>query len=332
MIPSGYALLLIFACRGDDPTIPDGDTDTDTDTDEGPYFPAGAIWTTDVTEASPDPASEEIIAWLDDAGWGLDRFQIDYGLEVLQADTDTPMRSFDTNDSFYDPDCDHVELPVPVDGRIEGEMGYACAGDGDCHLLVVDAAGEKLYEMFRANIVGDSFDGGCLAVWDLTRIYGENGRGDQCSSADAAGFPIAPLLFSADEVAAGEIDHAIRFVLPNSHMRAGVYVRPATHAGSPSGPNSAPPYGVQLRLRADFPLDDLPNDGARVVARALQKYGMFLSDGGSVALTAQSDTYTTAKWDGLLGPQDLIAIQPADFQVMELGEIIELTYDCVREP
>src|SRR5258705_13136452 len=100
--------------------------------------------------------------------------------------------------------------------------------------------------MWRANI-GTSFTGGCAAVWDLARAYPATLRGDQCSSADAGGFPIASMLFSADEVASGTIDHAIRFILPNSRMRAGVYVRPASHAGGPSGGANLPPYGVRFR-------------------------------------------------------------------------------------
>src|ERR1039458_4968545 len=85
-----------------------------------------------------------------------------------------------------------------------------------------------------------------LAVWDLNRIYPPSGRGDQCTSTDAAGFPIAPLLFNADELAAGSINHAIRFILPNPRIRANVFVHPATHAGSARGPDSAPPYGAHL--------------------------------------------------------------------------------------
>ena len=88
-------------------------------------------------------------------------------------------------------------------------------------------------------------------------------RGDQCTSADAAGLPIAPLLFSADEVAAGSIDHAIRFILPNSRIRAGVFVHPASHAGAPVGrPPRTVPYGARLRLRADYPVTGLPAGGA----------------------------------------------------------------------
>jgi hypothetical protein len=59
-------------------------------------------------------------------------------------------------------------------------------------------------------------------VWDLTKTYPDGMRGDQCTSADAAGFPIAGLLPTADEVAAGTVAHALRFILPNARMEAGV--------------------------------------------------------------------------------------------------------------
>src|SRR5690606_35239662 len=162
-----------------------------------------------------------------------------------------------------------------------GEDGYACESDGDCHLIVRHAPTRTLYEMWRAHLGPAGLEGGCLAVWRLDHAYDETLRGEQCTSADAAGLPIAPLLFTADEVAAGEIRHAIRFILPNSRIRHRTYVRPATHAtGAASGGEDAPPYGIRLRLRADYPLAELPSDGARVVARALQDYGMILADGG----------------------------------------------------
>ena len=297
------------------------------------YFPPGATWTTSVAGAAVDPRSAEIISWLDARGWGLGRFQIDFDLEVLRADAQTPRRTFDTTDDFFEPDCDEVPMPVPAVGNLEGEKGYACEGDGDCHFIVVDEPGRRLYEMWRADIRGSRFLGGCLAVWDLSRVYGPNGRGLRCTSADAAGYPIAPLLFTADEVAAGHIDHAVRFILPNSSIRRGEFVAPATHGTSATrGPASAPPYGAQLRLRADFRLARLPNEPARVLARALQTYGMFLADGGNVALTAQADTYTQAKWARLLGSRDLDFIRPSDFEVIQMPAPVSLRGDCVREP
>ena len=165
----------------------------------------------------------------------------------------------------------------------------------------------------------------------MTRVYGPSGRGENCTSADAAGFPIAPLLFTADEVAAGWIDHAIRFILPNPRIQRGGYVHPATHVGGPTGPATAVPYGARLRLRADFPLASLPSEGARVVARAMQRYGMLLSDGGNIALTAQSDRFTTAKWDGLLDTYDLRSIRVTDFEMIAANRMT-YTGDCVRVP
>ena len=109
-------------------------------------------------------------------------------------------------------------------------------------------------------------------------------------------------------------------------------VRPATHGTNTTGDANAPPYGVHFRLRADFPLGDLPNDGARTVARALQRYGMYHADGGNIALTAQSDSETTASWDGLLGPRDLSMLQVEDFEVIHHSDPIDVTYDCTRTP
>ena len=63
----------------------------------------------------------------------------------------------------------------------------------------------------------------------------------------------------------------------------------------------------------------------------MQRYGILLADGGSVALTAQSDRFANAKWDGLLGTHDLTAIQVGDF-VMVDGVRIAYTGHCVREP
>ncbi|MBK7978074.1 MAG: hypothetical protein IPK07_34105 [Deltaproteobacteria bacterium] len=287
----------------------------------------------DVSAAPLATDSERITGWLEEnGGFGLGRLQIDFSITVLEATASTPLRAFVPTEDFYSPDCDAVEVPLPPGGALEGESDYACSTDGDCHLIVVDRRVNRLFEMWRANLDGGTLFGGCLAAWDMTRVYSTQGRGEQCTSADAAGFPIAPLLFTADEVAGGEIAHAIRFILPNERIRAGVYVHPATHAGAPDGPASAPIYGSRWRLRGDYDLASLPNDGARVVARALMRYGMALADGGNVALTAQDDRTSTARWGGLLGARDLESIQPRDFEIVAAGPPIPLTYDCVRTP
>jgi serine/threonine-protein kinase len=297
----------------------------------GPFFTTSMFFNQDVSGVAKSAHSDAMIAALaGEGGWGNgDKMQVDFSIEVLTADADTPQLTFTPTSDFFSPDCDHVPMPVPTGGNIEANPGYACLDDGDCHLLVADAAGGKLYEMWRANITGGTFDGGCLAGWNLGHVYSPSLRGDQCSSADAAGFPISPLLFTADEVAAGHIDHAIRFILPNNRTRVG-FTRPATHGTGTTGSASAPGYGVHLRLRADYPIDSLPSEGAKVVARAMQKYGMYHADGGNIALTARSDQRTTHKWAGLLDAHDLAALKVTDFEVIDHGSVIPLTYDCVR--
>jgi serine/threonine-protein kinase len=295
-------------------------------------FDADNVWNQRVDTAALHPSSTQMLAALNAAGgWGTGKMRIDFSINVLETATSTPFRTFIPNTNFYSPDCDQVSFPVPKGGAVEGETGYACSQDGDCHLLVVDQPAGKLYEMYSANITGKNFSGGCAVVWDLHTAYPADLRGEQCTSTDAAGLPITPLLFSPDEVAAGEINHAIRFILPNSRMRADVYVRPATHAGAPSGGPDMLPYGSRLRLRADFPLDSLPSDGARVIARAMQQYGMILADGGNIALTARNDQFTQHKWsEASIDSFSLQSLQVRDFEVIDTGPTIDLTYECVR--
>lgn len=260
--------------------------------------------------------------------------RIDFSITLLHATAATPMRSFTATGDFYSPDCDHVPFPVPAGGALEGEQGYQCTHDGDCHLIVVHHPTNKLYEMWRANFSGSSFFGGCGVVWDLQKAYPPSLRGEGCTSADAGGFPIAATLVTADEVAAGDIPHAIRFILPNARIRGGdVYVHPATHTtGATSGGANAPPYGSRFRLRADYPLAGLPSEGARVVARAMQKYGMLLADGGNIALTFADDRFTTAKWSQVgIGAGSLTALKVTDFEVVDPGPLVP--YDgCTRSP
>lgn len=297
------------------------------------YFPRTAVWTQDISNAPVDPQSASIINSLAQAGgWGTGSMRVDFSIRVMQADASTPMVTFKPGANWDSADSDQVSsVPLPAGGGMEGQTGYQCpVSEQDCHYIVVDNGTGKLYEGWGANYDGSALSANILAVWDLNKVYPASGRGDQCSSADAAGYPIAPLLFNADELKQGHIDHAIRFILPNSEIRAGVFEHPATHAGGPSGPATAPPYGAHLRLKASYDVSQL-KPAARVVAEAMQKYGMFLADGGNIALTAQSDQDTQTKYaDVDFNSNDLSSLKVSDFEVVQQSQPITLTYDCVR--
>jgi serine/threonine-protein kinase len=319
-----------------------------------PRFPAGAVWNQDISLAPLNPNSASQISTLNSlGGFGYGRMQIDFGMQIVNAPAGAPLRSilgYPSNAEYYAPDCEAIgtTMPVPTNGAIEASTGLACDNaNEDCHLLVTQ--GNMLYEAYRANASGASgMQAQCLATWHLDAVYPDSNRGEHCTGADAAGFPIAPLLFNADEVYAatqvanGDLGHAIRFILPNARMATEngqkVYVRPASHAGGPSGPSGTVAYGSRLRLRANFPVN-LYNPAAQVILRTMQRYGIVLADGGNIALTAESDLFTTHRWtelgiDSRTFDQQVSGapVKVTDFAVIDTGPRIVETYDCVRNP
>lgn len=324
-----------------------------------PRFPAGAVWHQNVSSAPLSANSTSMINTLVGlGGWGNgNKFQIDFSLQTFpDAPIGSPMISVvphhDENE-YYSPDCEALpaSMPVPTGAAFEGQSGLSCDNDDeDCHLLV--RQGNLLYELYSGNYMGGVLDARCLVIWQLNAVYPPEGRGEHCTSSDAAGFPIAPLLVNADEVAANvgvtdsDLGHAIRFVLPNARMATDstlggvggrLYVRPASHAGGPSGPVNSVPYGVRMRLKSNFNMSGY-SAAAQVILRTMQRYGIVLSDGGNIALTFETDRYTTATWNTLgitaqtfwNGANGSTPVLVSHFEVIDTGPRIGETWDCVR--
>lgn len=347
MNPQLNSLLLCLFCSASLPAAP------------LPQFPPSAVWRQNIESAPLHPQSSTMINRLNQlGGFGFGRMQIDFGFHVVHAELTAPTRQIVGYPfgNYFVPDCEPIgtSMPVPLNSAIQAQTGLSCDNSSnDCHLLVVQD--HFLYEAYHVNQSGpQGLESQCLAVWDLDVDYPENGRGDHCTSADAAGFPIAPLLFNADEVAASlaidpsgnvDIGHAVRFILPNARIATDpalggvggrLYVRPASHAGGPNGPIDTVPYGVRMRLRADFPLTGY-NPAARVILNGFKRYGIVLSDGGNVALTAESDLYTTNSWSELGVNSRIFDLTPGaadvlvtDFEIIDTGERIGETFNCER--
>jgi hypothetical protein len=80
-----------------------------------------------------------------------------------------------------------------------------------------------------------------------------------------------------EEVAAGEIRHAIRMTAPQTRNQ---YIWPARHKASNLSGAQYPPMGQRFRLKASFDITTFPPD-VQVILTALKKYGMILADNGS---------------------------------------------------
>ncbi|HQE93299.1 MAG TPA: hypothetical protein PLH19_10635 [Anaerolineae bacterium] len=172
----------------------------------------------------------------------------------------------------YDDESDPGPYPIPPNAPIEG----GASSDGDRHVLVVDRDHCMLYELYDASPV----DGGLTWTAGAGAIYNLSShalRPATWTSADAAGLPILPGLVRYEEVAAGEIRHALRFTAPETRHD---YVWPARHYASDLTGTQYPPMGQRFRLKADFDISGFSPE-VQVILQALKTYGMMLADNGT---------------------------------------------------
>jgi hypothetical protein len=239
-----------------------------------PMFPADNIWNTDIASLPVDVHSAQWLASMDssstflhpDFGPSGDPSN-PYGMPYTVVPPGHPF----VNIAFQDAsESDPGPYPFGADTPIEGGQNAT----GDRHAIMIDPTTCTLYELYDAQYSAGGSTAGSGAIWNL-RSNALRPAG--WTSADAAGLPILPGLARYDEVAAGSIDHALRFTAPCTAPR---YVYPARHEASTcSGPN-LPPMGLRVRLKAGVDISGLPYQ-ARVVAVALKRYGMILADNGS---------------------------------------------------
>lgn len=172
----------------------------------------------------------------------------------------------------YDDESDPGPYPIPRDAPIEGGRDSS----GDRHVIVVDKARCKLYEVFAAypENGGDRWSVGSGATWDLRS---NDLRPKGWTSADAAGLPILPGLARYSDVKKGSIDHALRFTVSRTRR---AYIYPARHFASSDTNPDLPAMGQRLRLKAGFDISGFSKQ-AKVVLRALKRYGMIVADNGS---------------------------------------------------
>ena len=248
-------------------------------------FPSSNLWNTDISNAAVDPNSANLINYIGanvtlhpDFGQGEYAGQymgIPYQIEAgTQAKVPVKITEYPGN-------SDPGPMPIPANALIEG---YPRPGNGDRHVLVLDQGGCWLYELYYAHLDNGTWYAGSTAIWDMTI---NEQRPYTWTSADAAGLPIFPGLVRYDEVAAGAINHAVRFTVPVTQE---AFTPPASHWASSTTDPNAPPMGMRMRLKAGFDISGF-SPANRVILTALKKYGMILADNGSaIYITGMPDS------------------------------------------
>jgi hypothetical protein len=277
-----------------------------------PVFPIENIWNAPVAELPIDPNSGAFINTIGptrglhpDFGsgdWNGGPIGIPYN--VVDASAPKVNISFD-----YADESDPGPYPIPANALIEG----GSQSSGDRHILVIDRGNCVLYELFSAYPQPDgSWQAGSGAFYDLS----SNAlRPDGWTSADAAGLPILPGLVRYDEVAAGEIRHALRFTAPQT--RNG-YVWPARHQASSLAGTEIPPMGQRFRLKAGFDISSF-SPPVRVILQAMKTYGLILADNGSAWYISGAPD---PRWDNDMLVGELAQVRGSDFEAVNVSSLM----------
>jgi hypothetical protein len=237
-----------------------------------PVFPPDNPWNTRIDGAPLHPRSNEIVGTILANGGDFLHPDFgenpDYGIPFVVVSATEPRLPI-VYDAYGD-ESDPGPFPIPQNAPIEGGPGAT----GDRHVLAVQQGTCELFELFAARTSGAGWVAGSGARFDLrSNVLRPLGW----TSADAAGLPILAGLVRHDEVASGQIRHAIRITF--SRTQAG-YILPATHFASSRTDPDLPPMGMRLRLKAGYDVSQLTGQ-AKVIAVAMQRYGVIVADNGS---------------------------------------------------
>ena len=269
-------------------------------------FTSSSLWNTDISSAPVDPSSSSIISnWVGSVNvhpdWGTDPT---YGIPYVVVNGSQPLVNINLN--AYGSESDPGPMPVPASAPVEG----GSSSTGDRHVLVLDSGNCFLYELYNSSVNSDgSWNADSTAVWDLV---GNEQRPYTWTSADAAGLPIFPGLVRYDEVAAGKIQHAFRFTLPQT---SAAFTPPASHFAANTSDPTAPPMGMCLRLKSSYNISGFSAQ-MQVILTAMQHYGLILADNGSsLFVTGVSDS----RWGSDL---DTLKTVPATaFEVVQMNPV-----------
>jgi hypothetical protein len=125
---------------------------------------------------------------------------------------------------------------------------------------------------------------------------------------------VLPGLVRYDEIAAGAINHALRFTIINSDNS---YVWPARHKSGVSNNGLRPGMGQYFRLKSSVDISGY-SPQAKVIAQALKTYGMIVADNGAYnCLSMVPD----ARWNtGDL--EDLYALTMNNFEAVDVRSLM----------
>lgn len=193
---------------------------------------------------------------------------------------------------------DDTVLPLDCRTMIQEGGGRPCVewkgDDRDRHLGIIDRNLAKgsvtLYETYQLQTRNGVLDEYSNTIWDLLLPLEEQNTGGY-TSADAAGMPQLAMGVTYEDLAAGDIKHALRMTVPATSVgfyahgdAYGLYASPASHAAARGGGKRAAYMGEWLRLKGSTTLPRSCGPQGRVIFQAMKKHGLIVTDNGRFGL------------------------------------------------
>jgi hypothetical protein len=182
------------------------------------------------------------------------------------------------------------QVPLPA--------GAHPAAGTDGELVVWQPSTDRMWEFWRlvhgSSGWSASWGGAMQHVSSNPGVYGPEAWPGATPwwGATACSLPLAGGLITLEDLADGQINHALAMSIPN--VRARVYASPAQRTDGTSNSSLSLPEGAHLRLDPSLNLDSLHLAHLTLmIARAAQRYGIYIRDSSpNIGFYAQDPTPT----------------------------------------
>jgi hypothetical protein len=270
---------------------------------DGPrFFAPDSVWNAPLPAADvKDPLSSQYVYGLRSQvrNYGVGFATSSWSVPIVTVPWDQPRVRVTIDNGNVDLQAAFASVPIPADA--------IPAGGTDGHLVVWQPAKNTMWEMFRARRLSDGWHaryGGRIAdvasspgfyrhLLDFDGVLERPWWG-----ATATSLPLGGGLITLQDLARGSIDHAIAMAVPR--VKRGVRAWPAQRSDGRYYDTTALPEGTRFRLDPALNVDALnAPEIVKMVARAAQRYGMIVRDGGgAVAVYGEDPTRSgSTAWD-----------------------------------
>jgi hypothetical protein len=207
-----------------------------------------------------------------------------YSAPIYVVDQHTPVRRW-----RYDNCSRAAGTHPPFMAALEAvptPEGMLVSNGSDAEVAIYQPGTDTYWDFWRASV---DASGEWSACWGgkIDNYSKSPGVFEAPLGATATGLALGAFLIRIDELRRGEIDHAIN--IATLRTRASCHSYPANRNDGNTPDENIACEGQRFRLDPSFDVAALANPAVRTIARAMQRYGLILTDKSSALITQAED-------------------------------------------